>query len=173
MDVGSVSGVFQVYVFHRLSMQSVNSNVIYLTCSVYICWILLNLHWLCMFISPKFQCDFYWHNNHILNYHSFKCKGRHLLIKLGIFFASLKRSMSSDRPNCSCIFSEDVEWVWHVHWNWAKICYYQSYYYIYKKSHSNNLIKEQYRSPLRMGWLKHSFGIIIWFIVSFVFVKSD
>lgn len=33
-DVDSDSGVFQVLVFHR---QSVNSNVICLNCSVYIC----------------------------------------------------------------------------------------------------------------------------------------
>lgn len=35
-DVESVSGVFQVF-FHRLGMQGVISNAIWLTCSVYIC----------------------------------------------------------------------------------------------------------------------------------------
>lgn len=50
-------------------------------------------------IFPKYPYVFFFlHNSHILNYHSFKCTGRHLVIKAGICFAFLKRNMAIDGP---------------------------------------------------------------------------
>lgn len=108
-------------------------------------------------MSPKYQCRFYWYNNHTLNYYSFKIKRQHMVIKVGIPFVFWKEIWLATDPNNTrhCVFG-DLAWALRLRKNdlTTKIII-----FIRKATIIANQGAIQV-TPMQ-GWLKHHFSIFL------------